>query len=88
MVNCARGEVNGADLARALREGKLAAASLDVYANEPLSSADELRHALNLLLSPHAAWCSQHAMVRLRELVAQEAVRASRGVELRCPVII
>jgi D-3-phosphoglycerate dehydrogenase len=53
LVNCARGElVNEADLAEALRQGHVAAAALDVFAEEPLKQSPLLAMA-NVILTPH-----------------------------------
>jgi phosphoglycerate dehydrogenase-like enzyme len=54
LINTARGAlVNEAALARALHEGWIAGAALDVFTNEPLPADNALRGAPNLLLSPH-----------------------------------
>jgi D-3-phosphoglycerate dehydrogenase len=53
LVNCARGElVNEADLAEALKRGHVAAAALDVFAEEPLQQSPLLAMA-NVILTPH-----------------------------------
>jgi D-3-phosphoglycerate dehydrogenase len=53
LVNCARGElVNEADLAEALKQGHVAAAALDVFAEEPLKQSPLLAMA-NVILTPH-----------------------------------
>ncbi len=53
IVNCARGElVNEAELAAALKEGKVAAAALDVFAEEPPENSP-LLHLPNVILTPH-----------------------------------
>ena len=54
LVNAARGGIlDEAALAAALREERLAAAALDVYAEEPLPADHPLRGAPNLVLTPH-----------------------------------
>lgn len=60
LVNTARGGlVDEAALARALKEGRLAGAALDVFENEPLVLEESaLRDVPNLILSPHSAWYS------------------------------
>ncbi|MBF2734980.1 MAG: C-terminal binding protein [Betaproteobacteria bacterium AqS2] len=87
LVNCARGGlVDEEALAAALRAGKLAGAGLDVFGAEPLPAASPLRGAPNLLLTPHAAWCSRASTARLQRLAAEELGRALRGEPLRCEV--
>lgn len=85
LVNCARGDlVVEEDLAAALRAGKLGGAGLDVFGAEPLPAASPLRGAPNLLLTPHAAWCSRASTARLQRLAAEELGRALRCEPLRC----
>lgn len=53
-LNVGRGaHVVEADLAAALREGRLAGAALDVFAEEPLPGTSELWDAPGLIVSPH-----------------------------------
>ncbi|QUR67806.1 D-2-hydroxyacid dehydrogenase [Mycobacterium spongiae] len=55
-INVGRGSaVDEDDLVKALSDGHLAAAALDVVKNEPLPAAAELWAAPNLYLSPHSA---------------------------------
>ncbi len=87
LVNAARGQlVVEADLARALHDGVIAGAALDVFHAEPLPAASPLRGAPNLLLTPHAAWYSEAAIARLQGLVAQDITRALQGLAPRKPV--
>lgn len=68
LLNTARGSLIDADaLANALREGRLAAAGLDVLDQEPPAPDHPLLAAdiPGLLLSPHVGWASQQAMQAL-----------------------
>ena len=56
LVNTARGSVvHEADLIEALRRHQIAGACLDVYGEEPLPQASQLRSLPNVLLTPHTA---------------------------------
>ncbi|MFD4840674.1 2-hydroxyacid dehydrogenase [Achromobacter sp. NPDC058515] len=62
LVNIARGTLVDTDaLGRALREGRLMAAALDVYENEPTPPAP-LLDLSNAILTPHIAGISPHAI--------------------------
>lgn len=75
LVNTGRGGIaTEADLARALDDGIIAGAALDVYVKEPLpleSPLMHLQHPERLLLSPHIAWYSYEARARLAHEMAE-----------------
>lgn len=63
LVNTSRGPIVDEDeLVAALREGRIAAAALDVYDTEPLPAGSPLRDAPNLILSPHIGFVTQRAL--------------------------
>ncbi|WP_243042344.1 2-hydroxyacid dehydrogenase [Dyella sedimenti] len=76
LVNIARGGiVDDAALAAALREGKLAAAALDVFEGEPVVHPDLL--ALdNVVLSPHIASASGETRRAMAQLAADNVIAA------------
>lgn len=70
-INTARGGINDEeDLARALREGKLACACVDVLTLEPQRKDCLLNHTVpNLILTPHIAWAPLSTRIRLMGIV-------------------
>jgi D-3-phosphoglycerate dehydrogenase / 2-oxoglutarate reductase len=80
VINTSRGAViDTAALARALREGRLAGAGLDVFEGEPLAADHPLRETPNTILTPHVAWYSEESRRALKRSVAEEVARLSRG---------
>lgn len=79
LVNTGRGGIAvEADLARALDEGLIAGAALDVYVKEPLPLDSPLMHLVHperLLFSPHIAWYSREARARLVHEMAENIKR-------------
>jgi len=71
IINAGRGGIiNETDLARALDEGILSGAALDVISKEP-PDADHpllhLKHPERLLITPHIAWAAMESRERLLE---------------------
>ena len=79
LVNTGRGGIAiEADLARALDEGLIAGAALDVYVKEPLPLNSPLMHLVHperLIFSPHIAWYSREARARLAHEMAENIKR-------------
>lgn len=79
LINVGRGGiVVEADLARALRENKLAGAGVDVYTQEPAAAENPLLAkdlTDKLLLTPHIAWASQEARQRLVDTTIEHIKR-------------
>jgi phosphoglycerate dehydrogenase-like enzyme len=70
------------DLVRALREGEIAGAGLDVTDPEPLPKGHPLWQMENVILTPHSSGHSPHADRRMLELLAENLRRFERGEPL------
>ena len=76
LINTARGGlIDENALAAALNGGKLAGAALDVLTSEPPKADNPLIHAKNCIITPHMAWASLEARVRLLH-ATEDNVRA------------
>jgi D-3-phosphoglycerate dehydrogenase len=79
-INTARGSVvDEPALIRALREGWIAGAALDVFEQEPVDPDNPLLKMDNVIVLPHSASYSDAAFKRLRQSVGQEAARILSG---------
>jgi D-3-phosphoglycerate dehydrogenase len=76
IVNTARGPlINHDDLYRALKEGVIAGAALDVTEQEPPEFPLSLNELDNVLITPHAAYYSESSEPELRTKAVQEVIR-------------
>ncbi len=83
LVNTARGGiVDESALAAALASGRLAAAGLDVFAEEPLPRSSPLLSAPNLVLAPHIGSATHTTRARMAELCVANLVAGLRGERL------
>lgn len=82
IFNCARGGIiKEAALIAALKEGKVAAAGLDVFEDEPLAGDSELRSFKNVVLTPHLGASTAEAQDAVGvEIAEQIADVLSKGI--------
>ena len=73
LINTARGSVvDSAALAKALEEGTIAGAGIDVFEKEPpLDTAHPLLHAPHTVVTPHVAFASRQAFEKRAVIVAE-----------------
>jgi D-3-phosphoglycerate dehydrogenase len=80
LINTSRGGlVDTAALLRALDEGRLAGAALDVTDPEPLPPAHPLRTHPAAIVTPHAAFYSDGSVAEVAERAARHVVQVLRG---------
>jgi D-3-phosphoglycerate dehydrogenase / 2-oxoglutarate reductase len=78
IVNAARGELVDEDaLLEALRSGKVAAAALDVFTEEPYSGP--LLELDNVVVTPHLAASTEEAQDRAGVIIAEQVAAALEG---------
>jgi D-3-phosphoglycerate dehydrogenase len=86
LVNAARGGIINVDeLLKALEEGRVAGAAIDVWSSEPPESETEqklIQHP-NVLAVPHLGASTAEAQVQVALDAAQQLVEALRGGEVR-----
>jgi glycerate dehydrogenase len=71
LINTARGGLVDEDaLARALNDGRIAGAGLDVLTKEPPAADNPLLTAKNCVVTPHIAWASRPARQRVIDTTA------------------
>ena len=86
LVNIARGGiVDDAALAQALRDGRIAAAGLDVFEGEPQLNADLLR-VPNVVLTPHIASASVPTRLAMANLAADNLIAYLQDKKLLTPL--
>ena len=87
LINTSRGPlIDEPALCRALEQGWIAGAGLDVLEHEPVSPDNLLLRLDNALLTPHAAFYSARALEDLQRLTARAVAQVLRGEPPRNPV--
>ena len=92
LINTSRGPiVNEADLAEALKTGRIAAAGLDVMVKEPPDADNPLPGLDNVVLSPHIGFYSEESLVDLQTkagLYTAQVLRGERPAGLANPDVL
>jgi len=84
IFNCARGGIiKESALIAALKSGKVAAAGLDVFEDEPLAKESELRTLPNVVLTPHLGASTAEAQESVGIEVAEQIADVLRGGAIR-----
>ena len=83
LINTARGGViDQSALVRALNEGRIAGAGLDVALVEPIPASDPLMRAQNVVLLPHIGSASHATRERMAAIAADNCIAGLRGEPL------
>ena len=85
-INCARGDlIVEADLIRALEEGKIYGAALDVFEQEPLPLDHPFLTMENVVLTPHMGAATQDSVIRCTTTSCEEIVQVLNGQPVAFP---
>jgi D-3-phosphoglycerate dehydrogenase len=88
IVNTARGKVIDEEaMIEALKSGKIRAAALDVFENEPLGTDSPLCQMDNVILTPHLGASNLEGMQRMSQQVAEGVLKSIKGETPANPVI-
>ena len=84
IVNCARGGIiDEVALVKAVKEGKVAGAAMDVFENEPLTADNELLKLDNIITTPHLGASTEEAQINVAIEVAEIVRDALLGRGIR-----
>ncbi len=88
IINTARGKIIDEEaMIDALRNGKIKAAALDVFEDEPLSTNSLLCLMDNVILTPHLSASNVEGMIRMAVQVAEGVLKTINGEQPDNPVV-
>jgi glycerate dehydrogenase len=80
LINTSRGPIIvDQDLADALNNGTIAGAGIDVLSVEPPRADNPLFGAKNCIITPHIAWATREARLRLMDMVVSNVAEFLKG---------
>ena len=80
LVNTGRGGLINEDaLIKALQEGWIRGAGLDVFQCEPINAQNPLLKLENVIITPHSAFYSEESLQSIQRMPAEEVVRVLKG---------
>jgi phosphoglycerate dehydrogenase-like enzyme len=83
LINTARGALVDEDaLIAALKSGKIAAAGLDVFVDEPVAASRPILSLPNVVATPHVAWVTDGTFERSFTVAAENCRRLAAGEPL------
>ena len=83
LINTARGPiVNQNDLSKALNDGVIAGAAIDVFNQEPISQSSSILEAKNTILTPHIAYKTEEALFRRANITLNNIKRFFEGKDI------
>jgi len=80
VINVSRGKIiDERALYKALKEGWISGAGLDVMESEPPEKGNPLLKLSNVIITPHMAWYSRESLYEIRRIAAEEVARVLSG---------
>lgn len=80
IINTSRGEIlNEEDLQKAVEEGLIAGAALDVIANEPPTGNEPILNNPKILVTPHISYLSNESLLELKRRATENVVKVLKG---------
>ena len=89
IINCARGGIIDEELLfKAVQEGKIAGAAVDVFTKEPATADNPLLKSDKIIVTPHLAASTTEAQISAASEIAEEVIAALKGEPVRYAINI